>query len=129
MGLVTYCDLCISLQAQAQAQAQQAAEEACHLDAAAQQLQAEAHLVGQFKGSLSAAQQHDSGLPYANASAAVDYMQASQELGEQAMYTTDDQQMRDAQVISSNSCSQHVPCLPWPILSVMWAFDLAYVAS
>ena len=33
-------------QAQAQAQAQQAAEEACRLDAAAQQLQAEAHMVG-----------------------------------------------------------------------------------
>lgn len=53
----TVVDLCIDVQAQAQAQAQQAAEEACHLDAAAQQLQAEAHLVAS-KGTLVPQQLH-----------------------------------------------------------------------
>ena len=57
------------MQAQAQAQAQQAAEEACHLDAAAQQLQAEAHLVAS-KGSM-AAHQHHPDQQYAGMSASM----------------------------------------------------------
>lgn len=63
------CSL-LSLQAQAQAQAQQAAEEACHLDAAAQQLQVEAHLVAS-KGTSETAHQHNPDQQYAGTSASV----------------------------------------------------------
>lgn len=58
------------LQAQAQAQAQQAAEEACHLDATAQQLQVEAHLVAS-KGASEAVHQHNPNQQYAGVSAPV----------------------------------------------------------
>lgn len=102
------CVLSCLLQAQAQAQAQQAAEEACHLDAAAQQLQAEAHLVA-LKGSLTA-QQREAALPYASASTPVDYMQAARETGEQLPYRAEDQQMGEVQVTIACSGS----CCPSP---------------
>jgi hypothetical protein len=93
------------MQAQAQAQAQQAAEEACHLDAAAQQLQAEAHLVA-FKGSLGAPGQHEPGsLPFSSVGgASLEFVQAATQ-GEQISFTAGDQQMGNGLVSCSPSRS------------------------
>ena len=64
------------MQAQKQIQAQQAAEEACHLDATAQRLQAEAHMVATSAQAASAAASlaqgahHSEPQPYASQAAA-----------------------------------------------------------
>ena len=61
---------CGPLQAQKQGQAQQAAEEACHLDATAQRLQAEAHMVASNTQAAAAAASRAQATPHSSQMAA-----------------------------------------------------------